>query len=174
MTWLRCGRPTKAGRPCRNAPVATDQGCASHLTDDEEAAYRARRAEPSPFDNWALPPEPACWAWPIPTPGAGDPLLVLTLWQDDRCAVCGHQDSRLVLDHDHQTALVRGWLCRSCNSSEPHRGGVFDLYRDRPPAGMLGVEVVYVSAVTGPARPAAPPDTDADRWQANPLVGVGL
>lgn len=30
------------------------------------------------------------------------------------CAVCG-VDSQLVLDHDHTTGKVRGWLCNRCN-----------------------------------------------------------
>jgi hypothetical protein len=35
--------------------------------------------------------------------------------QDGRCAICDNE-SGLVVDHDHETGLVRGGLCRSCNT----------------------------------------------------------
>ncbi|WP_436960832.1 endonuclease domain-containing protein [Streptomyces sp. SudanB182_2057] len=58
---------------------------------------------------------------------------VLGTWQADRCAVCGRTGHRLVLDHDHATGLVRGWLCVSCNTREGAAfgpGSVFALYRE--------------------------------------------
>lgn len=40
--------------------------------------------------------------------------------QEGKCDICGkHQDNenrRLALDHDHETGVVRGLLCFSCNS----------------------------------------------------------
>ena len=39
--------------------------------------------------------------------------------QGDRCAICGGRVPRVslwVLDHCHETGLVRGVLCRPCNS----------------------------------------------------------
>lgn len=41
----------------------------------------------------------------------------LTQWQDGRCAMCDARE-QLVSDHCHMTGLVRGLLCRSCNTSE--------------------------------------------------------
>jgi len=38
----------------------------------------------------------------------------LMLDQGGRCAMCG-AESVLVVDHDHDTGVVRGLLCRTCN-----------------------------------------------------------
>lgn len=40
--------------------------------------------------------------------------------QGGRCAICGDQPSRLVVDHNHSTGLVRGLLCQSCNLGIGH------------------------------------------------------
>lgn len=40
---------------------------------------------------------------------------VLEFPPPDACELCG-KPGRLVLDHNHQTAEVRGWLCGPCNS----------------------------------------------------------
>lgn len=32
-----------------------------------------------------------------------------------RCAICSGEPSALVIDHDHDTGLVRGLLCHHCN-----------------------------------------------------------
>lgn len=62
--------------------------------------------------------------WKVPADLPHDDLYG---WQDGRCAMCGRGcslDSRsgrhvqLVEDHCHMTGLVRGFLCRSCNSQE--------------------------------------------------------
>lgn len=42
----------------------------------------------------------------------------LLLHQDYRCSICGVQylKERLAVDHDHQTNVRRGLLCRHCNT----------------------------------------------------------
>jgi hypothetical protein len=42
--------------------------------------------------------------------------------QDHKCAVCGidakhSENSRLCVDHDHDTGEVRGLLCKKCNQA---------------------------------------------------------
>jgi Recombination endonuclease VII len=41
----------------------------------------------------------------------------LTAVQDGRCAICG-AEVPLHADHDHDTGLLRGMLCQSCNNRE--------------------------------------------------------
>lgn len=180
MSRTPCGRQTKAGRPCRNAPVHNGWGCAVHLTAEERAENDDRRAEAERlWASWVYPETPICWSIPVTDADMAAVLcadeetasLMIAAWQRDLCAICGSGDA-LVLDHDHGTALIRGWLCRSCNTAEPHRGGVFDLYRERPPTTMLGIRARYWSPITGWAKSAPPP---SDPWnEGNPLRNIGL
>jgi hypothetical protein len=85
---------------------------------------------------------PACHSWPLPEMPAT--RWGVRLWQGERCAVCGLGDSDLVEDHDHETGLVRGWLCRSCNRLEPGSSSAqFKAYRAVPPMAMCGVVELY-------------------------------
>jgi hypothetical protein len=57
-------------------------------------------------------------------PGEYDTLFKA---QDGRCAICqGERRQRLSVDHDHATGVVRGLLCRMCNSR------LLTAARDRP------------------------------------------
>ncbi len=76
------------------------------------------------------------------------PTYLLNSWHDERCALCGIRPGHLVDDHDHRTGLVRGRLCRGCNISEGAcsfgEAAAYQLYRERPPAVILGVRAYYV------------------------------
>lgn len=138
------------------------------------------------------PDTPTCWGWPIPVDlvestkathraywarlGPEEHAeLVLSEWQAERCAVCSRV-GRLVTDHDHHTGRVRGLLCRSCNVTEGMRrrdGGVFDRYREKSPAAILGIISRYWDPL---AKDYAPDHTGEthDRWTDNPMRGIGL
>ncbi len=45
--------------------------------------------------------------------------------QDGRCAVCQEPMTKMCVDHDHDTGLVRGILCSPCNSG-------LGMFRDDP------------------------------------------
>lgn len=88
--------------------------------------------------------EPECWSWPVPTNPAESGFALLAAWHEGRCAICGVAAVHQVLDHEHDSGLVRGWLCRSCNVREGlSHDDVFDRYRVRPPAQTLGVRIFY-------------------------------
>ena len=46
-----------------------------------------------------------------------DEYLVLFDAQDGVCAICGNAENtrQLSVDHDHETAAIRGLLCNRCN-----------------------------------------------------------
>jgi len=46
-----------------------------------------------------------------------DELGEMMLEQDNKCAICGTEEGRLVIDHNHRTGEVRGLLCDACNCS---------------------------------------------------------
>ncbi|MFE5507578.1 endonuclease domain-containing protein [Amycolatopsis japonica] len=95
--------------------------------------------------------EPACWSWPAiggegndsaqggGAVAAGERLL--RRWQDGRCAICGGRE-KLYRDHDHDSGLVRGLLCHSCNTGE-NGSLLWGNYRERPPCRILGLEFRY-------------------------------
>jgi hypothetical protein len=109
---------------------------------------------------------------------AGDGAATLAQWQDGRCAICG-KVRELVCDHDHETGLVRGWLCNSCNAREGTNRApdtIFARYRERPPAAILGVEARYLNPVTGEyAVPRPRREVDwQDKWTDAASEDIGL
>ena len=45
--------------------------------------------------------------------------------QGNRCAICGRNDQRLNVDHDHSSGRRRGMLCNTCN-------GGLGFFKDNP------------------------------------------
>ena len=168
-----CTATAKSGRPCRalaiNWPYGVDGNphlCAkhapAHLREMRDALFaEEKRRHVERMDAR----EPECWSWDPQIPldriadeygwsadhftprfQAGDEQalrIALAAWHGRRCAVCGFRDLRLIDDHDHDTGLIRGLLCRSCNGREPHDAGLFGKYRERPPAQILGISLRY-------------------------------
>lgn len=117
---------------------------------------------------------PACWTWGVPAqPVTAEAWFE---WHGDRCAICGSSTrGALVEDHDHQTGMVRGYLCRSCNTMEGLRQStddVFAKYRQRHPASIAGYVAQYVSPVTGPALPAVRESWPDDPDEIDRLLGL--
>jgi hypothetical protein len=176
-----CTRLTKAGRPCGRYPVswwditvlADPQACRNHLTADELVVLEAHREAAEAARERALNADPSCWSWPWPVPDGPDWERLLA-WHYGRCAICGAADN-LVEDHDHQTGLVRGYLCTGCNTREGIYGGagLYVKYRQRPPAAILGVSIRYVHPITGqPARPML--ESPGEMWEDAATDGIGL
>ncbi len=94
--------------------------------------------------------DPICWEWPVRSlenldPESYEGFKIMEEWQNGRCAACGIY-ADLVLDHDHETGLVRGWLCRSCNVREGSRhdtSAMISNYRKKNPATILGIRIPF-------------------------------
>ena len=148
MFTTQCGRPTTKGTPCQaRICTAVRPACERHLTD-EERAEQSKKAEAELHRRAALLRYfPACWEWdPIETDDGG----AFEEWHAGCCAICG-RGGELVTDHCHQTGLVRGLLCRSCNTREGtnHVFVLYDRYRWRHPAAITGYVERYWHPIYG-------------------------
>lgn len=198
------GKPCRQ-RPHVQLPVA----CLRHMTDEErEEALRLDQEFMERWGLGPRRPltdeeidaiEPACWRWPLPDDlellaaqhpfhGKGGDWCdeeihsrsALRAWHEGRCAFCNTLAAEsLVEDHDHDTGLVRGFLCRRCNSREGfttyETAGPFAKYRERTPSIILGLQRLYRHPLTGQLARPARPAPEGDGWgKDNPLYGIGL
>lgn len=182
-----CGRPTSRGTLCprsRNAMSArfrehvfTSPACKSHLTAEEHAQ---RQSILDMEEAAQMVAEPACWSWPIPEGDYTDaPERLLSGFQQGRCAICGEESEGLVEDHDHYSGFTRAWLCRGCNTMEGiSHMPIFDKYRDRHPASILGIELIYYGPFWEYERDSgkfrSPRPEDQDPWENCTASRLGL
>jgi hypothetical protein len=153
--------------------------CRQHATAAEMLEYERLTAADEACSA-SVDESVACWDWLVTADhlarrararACGDAAEARRLarqlmidWQDGRCAVCltGRAE---VEDHDHATALVRGYLCRSCNTLEGFAAADdnrFDRYRQQNPASMLRLEIPFYRPIFGWADPE-PPRSAADQ-----------
>lgn len=91
------------------------------------------------FERWKPP------AAPFET---SDEMFV---WQRYRCAACGLGAERrngtpLQTDHDHETGLIRGYLCQRCNHAEGRQFEEWIRWRTGvTPACRYGLVEVYLT-----------------------------
>jgi hypothetical protein len=182
----RCGRPTASTKKaCRAVRLFPFPACVTHLNVEERAKYEEDKAKQRAF--WEpyvlrraelLLSDPACWSWPTTPTSESAPLPeeeaseLLHTWQEGRCAICGNPGD-LVNDHDHQTGLIRGLLCRQCNTNEGMDGRpwtVYQRFREKHPAMILGIRLRYwdpiAKAYAQPARQIE------DGWDDNAAAGL--
>ncbi|WP_392838782.1 endonuclease domain-containing protein [Streptomyces sp. LN500] len=188
---------------CDTAQERLWPSCYGHQTEAEREEYLALRRHARESQERAVTQDPACWSWLVPStlPDPGIPedvseqtaarLLAsyedletrqgvqLENWQDRRCAICGRVSAGLVEDHDHQSGLVRGWLCHGCNVQEgsshwqSRTDTTFAKYRQRPPTTILGLRVRYWDPVLQDFAPEMPPPPSvAQRRAENPWLMV--
>lgn len=175
-------------------------GCWRHMSQPYKAAAETRKREDEEAWLAYLYADPICWQWPTRSdfeswtdPREEDERLTarvrqilaspeiratafLNHWQNGRCAICGHR-RELVEDHDHVTGLVRGYLCRGCNTQEGIYGEpdtLFGKYRDRHPTKMLGLQVRYWDPIRGEYVQPTCPEAEADKWTDAASEDIGL
>lgn len=119
------------------------------------------------YGQWGVTDEVRSAAEALETDDFAEARELLLSWQHSRCALCGRWDRALVVDHDHQTAEVRGLLCQRCNGVEGRESRwkpspAIEQYRAWPPAAVLGMRVIYHD-LFGPVPPEpAPLDPNAE------------
>jgi hypothetical protein len=182
--------------------VRRADGCWTHMDAAFREAAEARKRRDEEAWQAYLDADPICWSWPVPDgldnwtypqgsaideqlPGdvladlLGHPesraSVILYHWQDGRCAICGHRRD-LVEDHDHRTGLVRGYLCRGCNTQEGVYGScdsLFGRYRQRHPTSMLGLRIRYWDPIANEYAPSVERQR-GDPWTDAASEDIGL
>lgn len=171
---------------CNKPPVAWDYGagdrdpqaCIDHLTPEETQALRLAR-ERTLARLQRLAQEPDCWSWPVPSlpQDLSEEAQTEALHHFQRgrgCAICSVPGD-LVEDHDHETGLVRGNLCQSCNVREgkgdatPRSSSTASGTRRRSWASRCGTGA-RSPAGRNPRRPDPPRGPPSRRRAAQPSL----
>lgn len=120
------------------SPPAPDNSPVLPRDDEEFMALQTGRAYPHRLG------EPACWGWVLPPENKLDARDLLRSWNHGVCAICSatNRYARIVEDHDHDTSLIRGYLCSSCNTGE-NGSTQWVGYRERNPATILGLKLRF-------------------------------
>ena len=86
----------------------------------------------------------ALWGQGDDKPATGNEAFdILDDFHKGQCAMCGGRGD-LVLDHCHESDLVRAYLCTSCNVQEGRGGNTsFAIYRRFYPTKLLNIELHY-------------------------------
>ncbi|MEU9998042.1 endonuclease domain-containing protein [Streptomyces sp. NPDC050848] len=203
--WIRHDAHGLLPRSC----AAHLQGKERELYRSTKAAHEERRriaeahfaaSEPACW-SWPVPDDLSSWEPPVEysvgpvehqlpqdvvaqlvafdrTPD-GRAWSMLSWWQAGRCALCGVATPDLAEDHDHVSGLVRGYLCRSCNTREGLNGAPdtpFGRYRAKHPTAILGLELRYWDPFTKDYAPDLRGEPQHDPWspEGNALIGIGL
>jgi len=66
-------------------------------------------------------------------------LAEMVITQEGRCKICEQPSPNLSIDHCHTTGVVRGLLCRSCNTAIGH-------FRDDPEVMQRAIEYLSKAA----------------------------
>jgi hypothetical protein len=178
--------------------------CGRHIASNWEVEAQKERehtervaAMPPPRPYRPVGGEPACWEWEVTDevkdllreseeaarPGQRGMAFAqaVMLFSHGLCAICGNPGGDHVEDHDHRTGMVRGWLCRSCNTREGLNrdpDSVWGKYRQRHPYQMLGIEMPYSGYGWEDGKPIGaevwpPPEvSEVDQWKNHPFRGV--
>ena len=84
------------------------------------------------------------WNQDAPLLEGSEGLNELWDWQEHRCAMCGFENTKIEMDHCHESGLIRGLLCHSCNLNESSNDRLrWQIYRKFPPTMLLNVKVFY-------------------------------
>lgn len=175
----RCDRVKRNGEPCKNMIRTHWAACLSHMNDEEKGEADAldeaieqheRQLDRALWRRAVL--RYARWRSTLPDLTAitneDDQWNLFVDTHEGRCGACRRGPDK-VLDHDHRTGLVRGLLCKRCNSmpvsSIVHKNHwrvrglvpVIALYCQYPPAAVMGVCIDYAhplgfSSISEPRR----------------------
>lgn len=82
------------------------------LTNPERAKQKVKECHEKNPPNWSVIHRKARYGL------TKEQIQELYAEQNGRCAICNKSEdtAKLVIDHDHETGVIRGLLCQPCNA----------------------------------------------------------